>query len=74
MTVFGRKKLPILDSITPALLYLSERIERPILSFHTSVGNVLAGQGKTVFQVVTDPHVREDYLDFQRFDEVLVCF
>lgn len=61
---FGRKKLPILDSITPALLYLSERIERPILSFHTSVGNVLAGQGKRVFQMVTDPHVREDYLDF----------
>jgi hypothetical protein len=61
---FGRKKLPILDSITPALLYLSERIERPILSFHTSVGNVLAGQGKRVFQMVTDPHIREDYLDF----------
>lgn len=61
---FGRKKLPILDSITPALLYLSQSVERPILSFHTSVGNVLAGQGKRVFQMVTDPHVREDYLDF----------
>ncbi len=61
---FGRKKLPILDSITPALLYLSEQVERPILSFHTSVGNVLAGQGKRVFQMVTDPHIREDYLDF----------
>lgn len=61
---FGRRKLPILDSITPALLYLSERVERPILSFHSSVGNVLAGQGKRVFQMVTDPHVREDYLDF----------
>lgn len=61
---FGRRKVPILDSILPSLLYLSERIERPILSFHTSVGNILVGQGKRVFQMVTDPHIREDYLDF----------
>jgi hypothetical protein len=70
---FGRKKLPILDSITPALLYLSERIERPILSFHTSVGNVLVGQGKRVLQMVTDPHVREDYLDFGELDSKYWC-
>lgn len=61
---FGRSKVPILDSVTPALLYLSEKIERPILSFHTSVGSILAGQGKRVFQMVTDPHIREEYLDF----------
>lgn len=61
---FGRSKVPILDSVTPALLYLSERIERPILSFHTAVGSILAGQGKRVFQMVTDPHIREEYLDF----------
>lgn len=61
---FGRSKVPIIDSVTPALLYLSERIERPILSFHTAVGSILAGQGKRVFQMVTDPHIREEYLDF----------
>lgn len=60
---FGRKKLPILDSITPPLLYLTEGLKKPILSFHIASGNILAGQGKKVLQVITDPHVRYDYLE-----------
>ncbi len=60
---FGRNKLPILDSITPPLLYLSQNIDKPILSFHIASGNILAAQGKTVYEMITDPHVREDYLN-----------
>jgi hypothetical protein len=59
---FARKKLPILDSITPPLLYLSQKIDRPILSFHIAAGNILAMKGKKVFQMITDPHVREEYV------------
>jgi len=59
---FGRQKLPILDSITPPLLYLTAKIKKPILSFHIAAGNLLIEQGKTVLQVITDPHVRYDYL------------
>lgn len=59
---FGRRKLPIIDSVTNPLLYLTQEIKRPILSMHISAGNVLLEQGKTVLQVITDPHVREDYL------------
>ncbi|MGD9128919.1 MAG: hypothetical protein PVJ09_00290 [Candidatus Woesebacteria bacterium] len=59
---FARQKLPILKSITPPLLYLSENIKKPILSFHIAAGNILASLGKEVIQVITDPHVREDYL------------
>ena len=59
---FGRSKMPIMDSITPPLLYLGQSLEQPILSFHIVVGNILIQQGKTVIQMVTDPHVREDYL------------
>ncbi len=74
---FGRKKLPILGSITPPLLYLSESISGPILSLHIAAGNILASQGKTVLQVITDPHVRDEYVQnsfresmyFSVFDE-----
>lgn len=59
---FGRDKLPILDSITPPLLYLTEEVSRPILSFHIAAGNILAKHGRQVVQVVTDPHVREEYV------------
>lgn len=58
---FGRSKLPILKSITPPLLHLTENIKYPILSFHIAAGNILAQQGKRVVQVITDPHVREEY-------------
>ncbi|MCB9801373.1 MAG: hypothetical protein H6773_04265 [Pseudomonadales bacterium] len=59
---FGRNKLPILESITPPLLYVTEKISGPILSFHIAAGNILAPLGKTVVQVITDPHVRDEYV------------
>lgn len=60
---FGRSKLPILTSITPPLLHLTQNVKHPILSLHIAAGNILAEQGKSVIQVITDPHVRDDYLD-----------
>lgn len=59
---FGRNKLPILSSIEPPLLQLSEHITRPFLSLHIAAGNILASYNKSVLQVITDPHVREEYL------------
>ena len=59
---FGRSKLPILDSITPPLLYVTAGIKQPILSLHIAAGNILASQGKTIVQVITDPHVRDEYV------------
>ena len=59
---FGRQKLPILSSITPPLLHLTENIKYPILSLHIAAGNILMGQGKRVIQVITDPHVRDEYV------------
>lgn len=59
---FGRQKLPILKSITPPLLHLTENISSPILSLHIAAGNILIGQGKRVVQVITDPHVRDEYV------------
>lgn len=59
---FGRSKLPILDSITPPLLYLTEKIDKPILCFHIAAGNILVKHGKSVIQVVTDPQVRPEYV------------
>ena len=59
---FGRKQLPILHSITPPLLYLTASIQRPILSLHIAAGNILVNHGKTIVQVITDPHIRYDYL------------
>jgi hypothetical protein len=60
---FGRSKLPILASITPPLLHLTENLTRPVLSFHIASGNILAEQGKTIVQMITDPHVRDEYLN-----------
>lgn len=60
---FGRKKLPILGSITPPLTYLTQKIQQPILSFHIAAGNILAMEGKKVFQMITDPHVRDEYVE-----------
>ncbi len=59
---FGRQKLPILESITQPLLTLTKDIKKPILSFHIAAGNILLEKNHTVFQMITDPHVREDYL------------
>ncbi len=60
---FGRSKMPILDNVTPPTLYLGGAVTQPILSMHIVVGNILAAEGKTVLQMITDPHVRPDYLD-----------
>ncbi len=59
---FARQKLPILGSITPPLMYVTQNVQHPILSFHIAAGNILAIEGKKVFQMITDPHVREEYV------------
>lgn len=70
---FGRKKLPILGSITPPLLYLTQGVQRPLLSLHIAAGNILAAQGKTVVQVITDPHVREEYVEHAHLPRLHFC-
>ncbi len=70
---YGRNKLPILDSITPPLLYLTEDVTRPILSFHIAAGNILAKQGRKVVQVVTDPHVRPEYVANAMLSNIMFC-
>ncbi len=70
---FGRNKLPILSSITPPLLHVAKDIKRPILSFHIASGNILAEQGKKVVQVITDPHVRDDYLNHASASNMYFC-
>lgn len=60
---FGRNQLPILSSISAPLHFLTKDLQKPILSMHIASGNILAAQGKTVVQMVTDPHVRADYLN-----------
>jgi hypothetical protein len=60
---FGRGKLPILGSITPPLFHLTEKVSKPILSFHIASGNILAEQGRTIVQMITDPHVRDEYVN-----------
>ena len=59
---FGRQKLPILASITPPLKKLTREIKGPVLSFHIAAGNIMLDNGQTILQVITDPHVREDYI------------
>lgn len=68
-----RNKLPITGAITTPLLYLFEHVERPILSFHYEAGNILGGIGKKVVQVVTDPHVRDQYLDHAELPSMRFC-
>lgn len=70
---FGRQKLPILASITPPLTYLCADIKKPILSLHIATGNILAKMGKTVVQVITDPHVRSDYLANAHLPNMWFC-
>jgi hypothetical protein len=70
---FGRSKLPILSSITPPLLHLTENIHCPILSFHIAAGNILAGQGKQILQVITDPHVRDEYVKYADQKNIKFC-
>lgn len=60
---FGRSKMPILDNVTPPTLYLGSGVKKTILSMHIVTGNILAAEGKKVMQMITDPHVRSDYLE-----------
>lgn len=69
----ARNKLPITDAITVPLLHVFEHVHRPILSFHYESGNILAAAGKQVVQVVTDPHVREQYLDYAQLPSMRFC-
>lgn len=70
---FGRNKLPILKSITPSLLFVTADIKKPILSLHVAAGNILIEAGKKVVQVITDPHVRYDYLNFADNPNMKFC-
>ena len=57
-----RNQLPLTGAIREPLTYVTGRISRPIISLHYEAGNILLENGKTVLQVVTDPHVRPQYL------------
>lgn len=57
-----RNQLPLTAAIKEPLTYVTGRVERPIISLHYEAGNILLENGKTVLQVVTDPHVRPQYL------------
>ena len=70
---FARNNLPILKSITPPLMYLTRSVTVPILSLHIAAGNILAERGKKVVQIVTDPHVREDYLNQAQKENITFC-
>ncbi len=43
------------------------------MSFHIATGNILAKQDKQVIQVITDPHVREDYLNNAELPNISFC-
>lgn len=57
-----RNQLPLTGAIREPLTYVTGRVNRPIISLHYEAGNILLENGKTVLQVVTDPHVRPQYL------------
>lgn len=57
-----RNQLPLTSAIREPLTYVTGRVNRPIISLHYEAGNILLENGKTVLQVITDPHVRPQYL------------
>lgn len=57
-----RNQLPLTAAIREPLSYVTARVKRPIISLHYEAGNILLEEGHTVLQVVTDPHVRPQYL------------
>lgn len=57
-----RNQLPLTAAIREPLSYVAGRVTRPIISLHYEAGNILLENGHTVLQVVTDPHVRPQYL------------
>lgn len=57
-----RNQLPLTAAIREPLAYVTGRVKKPIISLHYEAGNILLENGHTVLQVVTDPHVRPQYL------------
>lgn len=58
----GRGRLPLTQAITSPLLFATAKVGNPVVSLHYETGNILAKEGKKVIQVVTDPHIRPQYL------------
>lgn len=59
---YGRKKMPLKEVIVPPLQHLVARVTQPVVSFHIVTGNMLVESGHAVVQVITDPHVRSEYV------------
>ncbi|OGY09027.1 MAG: hypothetical protein A2782_00885 [Candidatus Blackburnbacteria bacterium RIFCSPHIGHO2_01_FULL_43_15b] len=57
-----RGKLPLAEAIKIPLLYATSNTTQPIISVHYEIGNILVREGRRVLQVLTDPHVRPQYL------------
>lgn len=57
-----RGQVSLAATVKKPLVYVTERTTRPIISVHYETGNILARLGRRVVQVVTDPHVRQNYL------------
>ena len=70
---FARSKMPILENVTPPTQALTADVHKTILSMHIVTGNILAQAGKNVVEVITDPHVREDYLTNAEKENIRFC-
>ncbi len=57
-----RNKLPLTDAIKQPLIDNFKSVHQPIISLHYEAGNILIQQNHIVLQVITDPHVRPQYL------------
>lgn len=66
-------KLPITSAIAGPLLEMCAGVEQPIISLHDQTGNILAGIGKKVIQVVTDPYVRAQYVEHADLATMRFC-
>lgn len=69
-----RNQLPLTGAIKAPLTYVTGRVSRPIISLHYEAGNILLENGKKVLQVVTDPHVRPQYLTHAQMQVVWAVF
>lgn len=69
----ARNKLPITGEIVKPLAELVKKTQRPLISLHYEAGNQLMKLGKTVVQVITDPHIRPQYLSGLPYDKVTYC-
>lgn len=57
-----RNQLPLTPAIKEPLKYVFHRTNKPVISLHYEAGNILLENKHKVLQVVTDPHVRPQYL------------